>query len=86
MLTPRHKDEGAGARDANPLKQYNKGSHSAGEMESVKLFAACATKLALAGYGLHQAIDGAFVVARWNLSKSLTDLAAVEQFIARVAR
>jgi hypothetical protein len=40
---------------------------------------------ALAGYELVRLNDGTFVIAKWGLLKTLTDLDAVERFLALVA-
>lgn len=80
-----YQDEGAGARDAGPLFANNQRNHSGGETAYVKRLANASAKLALAGFALHESGDGGFTVGRWNYSRLLTDLAAVEQFLSRVA-
>lgn len=85
MLTRRHEDEGASARDAGPLFENHQQHHSDGETAKVKRLATAAAELALKGYSLHPAEAGAFVVSRWNCFKNLADLPAVEQFVQRVA-
>lgn len=46
-----------------------------------KTLATLRASLALAGgYSLHELTDGSFLVARWNLTRTLPDLAAVRAF------
>ena len=85
MLIGGQKDEGAGARDADPLFANNQRGYSGDETAYVKRLANAAAKLALAGFTLHESGDGGFTVGRWNYSRQLTDLAAVEQFMSRAA-
>lgn len=85
MLIGGQKDEGAGARDAGPLFANIQRDHFGDETAYVKRLANAAAKLALAGFTLHESGDGGFTVGRWNYSRQLTDLAAVEQFLSRAA-
>jgi len=85
MLTRRHKDEGAGARDADPLFANNSQPDSGADFAEVKRLATVTARLALAGFSLESLSAGGFLVFRWNLSKVLPDLLAVEQFYKRVA-
>ena len=85
MLTHRHKDEGAGARDADPLFSKNAHPDSGADHAEVKRLKTVMAKLALAGYCLTPLAEGGFRVFRWNLSKDLPDLSAVEQFYMRVS-
>ena len=77
-------NEGAGARDAVPLFANQHPGDSAAESAAVKRLATAAAKLARAGFSLQPAGDGGFIVARWNCSRTLQDLAAVEQFLSKV--
>ena len=85
MLTRRHKYEGAGARDADPLLSNNARPDSGADFAEVKRLKTVMAKLALAGYCLTLLAEGGFRVFRWNLSKDLPDLSAVEQFCMRVS-
>jgi len=85
MLNHHHNDEGASARDADPLFQTTPHHDSDGEYGAVKKYATVAAKLALAGFCLHCVDGGGFVVGRWNLSRQFAYIAAVEQFQRRVA-
>jgi hypothetical protein len=85
VLTAGKKDEGAGARDADPLFANKQPGNFGAETAYVKRLAKVAAKLALAGFTLHESGDGGFTVGRWNYSRQLTDLPAVEQFLSRVA-
>jgi len=78
-------DEGAGARDASPLKQDLQRLDCAGTTCGVKRFATLQAYLALAGFSLTRATDGYYVVARWNQTRHLETLEQVEQFHRRVA-
>ncbi len=50
-----------------------------------KLLANCRAKLALAGgFVLHELADGSYLVTRWNLSKPLPSLEAVQRFVEQV--
>lgn len=85
VLTGCPEDEGAGARDASPLKQNNQHRDCAGAACGVKRFATLQAHLALAGFSLTRAADGYYVVARWNQTRNLVTLEQVEQFHRRVA-
>ena len=41
-------------------------------------------RAALAGFELVQMADGSFVVAKWTMTRSLRDVAAVEAFLMQV--
>jgi hypothetical protein len=49
-----------------------------------KQFATLAARSALAGYGLLRDAPCGFVIARWGQIRWLPDVAAVEDFLARV--
>lgn len=49
-----------------------------------KAFATMQARLALAGFQLERMADGSFVVARWTMTRSLADVAAVATFIVQV--
>lgn len=55
-----------------------------------KRIANAVARAALAGFQIHIVADGAggscFLVSRWNLSRTLPDVAAVEQFLDQVGR
>lgn len=85
MLTRHHKDEGASARDADPLFSNNSHLDSGADFAEVKRQTTVMAELALAGYCLSPLADGGFRVFRWNLSKDLPGLSAVEQFYVRVS-
>ncbi len=79
------KDEGAGARDASPLKHDLQHLDSADITADVKRHATLAAKLALAGYSLHRMADGKYTVAAWNLALNVEGLDGIEQFLRRLA-
>ena len=79
------KDEGAGARDASPLKQDLLPLDCAGFACGVKRFATLQAHLALAGFSLTRAADGYYVVARWNQTRHLETLEHVERLHRSVA-
>lgn len=85
MLTRRHKDEGASARDASPLFSNNQPHYCAADQGEVKRLATVTAKLAIAGYSLVQLQAGSFLVGRWTWTKELADLVAVEQFLSKVS-
>ena len=85
MLTRGHKDEGAGARDADPHFSLNSPPDSGADSANVKRLATVTARLALAGFSLEPLAAGGFLVFRWNLSQVLPDLPAVEQFYKGVA-
>ena len=74
------KDEGAGARDASPLKQNLQHPNCADVAYDVKRFATLQAHLALAGFSLTRAAGGYCVVAPWNQTLHLDTLGQVEQF------
>lgn len=80
------KDEGAGARDASPLKQNLQPSKCADAACGVKGFATLQAHLALAGFSLTRTAVVYFVIARWDQTRHQRTLAQVEQFRRRVAR
>jgi hypothetical protein len=88
MLMRAHKDEGAGARDANPLKQHIQPLDSAGAVNVVKQFFTLRAQLALNGYCLSRTDGGdgpvSFHVSRCDTVRQLRDLAAVEGFLDQV--
>lgn len=49
-----------------------------------KVVATMQARAALAGFTLAPLPDGAFLIARWDLSRELEHIAAVEAFLARV--
>ena len=49
-----------------------------------KLFATLQARAAIAGFELVRMADGGFVVARWTMTRSLADVAAVEAFLMQV--
>ena len=51
-----------------------------------KIIATLRARAALAGYELVNLADGSFIISRWGLFRSLDHIAAVETFLARVAR
>jgi len=79
------KDEGAGARDAGPLKQDLHLLDCAGAACGVKRFATIQAHLALAGFSLTRAAGEHYVIARWDQTRHLETLAQVELFHRRVA-
>lgn len=85
MLTRRHKNEGASARDASPLFSDHQHPHCAADQGEVKRLATVTAKLAIAGYSLVQLQSGSFLVGRWTSTEELADLGAVEQFLLRVS-
>ena len=81
----RMKDEGAGARDASPLKQDLPTFNCAGTACHVKRFATLQAHLALAGFSVTRAADGYYVIARWDQQHHLATLEQIEQFHRSVA-
>ncbi len=79
------KDEGAGARNANPLKQDLQPFDCAGAACGVKRFATLQAHLALAGFALTRAPIGYFVISRWDQRHRLETLDQIEQFHRSVA-
>lgn len=78
-------DEGAGARDANPLKTNQNPSPKCASDEGVsKAFATLRAELALRGFGLHEMADSGYFVSKWNLSRQLPDLRAVRQMLVQI--
>lgn len=53
-------------------------------MEARKAFANAQAKLAIAGFQLERMADGSYVVAKWTMTRSLADMAAVETFMQQV--
>lgn len=53
-------------------------------MDARKAFANAQAKLAIAGFQLERMADGSFVVARWTMTRSLADMAALEAFQQQV--
>ncbi len=51
---------------------------------SDKAFSTLQAKAALAGWQVERMADGSIVVARWTLTRSLPDLAALAQFLRQV--
>lgn len=79
------KDEGAGARDASPLKQDLQRLDCAGAACGVKRFATLQAHLALAVLSLTRAAVGHYVVARWDPTRQLETLEQIEQFHRGIA-
>jgi len=79
------KDEGAGARDANPFKQDLQPLDCAGAAYGVKRFSTLQAHLALAGFSLTRAAAGYYVIARWDQAHHLGTLEQIEQFHGSVA-
>lgn len=46
--------------------------------------ATLAALLAIKGYGLHKLADGSYLASRWNSTKCLPDLHAVQRFARQV--
>ena len=86
MLTRRHKDEGASARDASPLRQQLPPLNCARSECGVKRFATLQAHLALAGYSLNHAADGYYVITRWDQVLRYETMDQAEQFHQGVAR
>ena len=57
---------------------------AAEDRAAVKRRATLTAQMAMAGFELRQAPDGAFVASRWNLAKALPDLDAVAAFAKQV--
>ncbi len=74
------KEEGAGARDASPLKQDLQLLDCAGATCGVKRFATLQAHLALAGFSLTRATVGYYVIARWDQTHRLETLEQIDQF------
>ena len=53
-------------------------------LDARKAFANAQAKLAIAGFQLERMADGSFVVARWNMTRSLADMMAVMAFQEQV--
>ena len=49
-----------------------------------KAFATLQARAALAGWQVERMADGSVVVARWTLTRSLPDVAALERFLREV--
>jgi hypothetical protein len=49
-----------------------------------KVFSTLQAKAALAGWQVERMADGSVVVARWTLTRSLADVAALAQFLRQV--
>jgi hypothetical protein len=79
------KDEGAGARDASPLRQNLQPLNCDGTPGGVKRFATLQAHLALAGFSMTRAADGYYLVTRWDQTHHLETLEQVEQLQRSVA-
>lgn len=49
-----------------------------------KAFATLQAKAALKGWQVERMMDGSVVIARWTLTRSLPDVAALKQFLRQV--
>ena len=54
------------------------------EAQRVKRIATVRARLALKGYRLDQAVTGAWIISKWNLSRQVSDVDAVEAFALTV--
>ena len=79
------KDEGAGARDASPVKQDLRLSNFADVTDDGKICASIATNMALACFSQSRAADGKYTIACWNLVRKVGALDSIEQFLRQVA-
>ena len=80
------KDDGAGARDARPIKQDLQHSNCAAAACGVKRFATLQALLARAGFSLTRTVVGYYVIARWDQTTHLETLEQIEQFHRSVSR
>ena len=77
--------EGIGARNADPLKTYQKqpfDSAITGDFD--KALSAITARLVAKGYSLHELACGGYLVARWDRTLHCSDLAGVRQFYSRI--
>jgi hypothetical protein len=81
-----HKDEGAGARDASPLKQELQVFDSADARNGVKRHARLAASLAAAGFDLHYTSWGILIVALAAQSRAMPAVCCVAGFLHGVVR
>lgn len=77
--------ESAQAAQAALSREQNEHVNSDTNANAAKAFHSLRAELALRGYCLHHTSVGIYIVARWNLSRSLADLEGVKQFLRRVA-
>lgn len=79
------KDQGAGARNASPLKQYHQQCNSDRETSCVKRRVTHAASSTPEIFGLTGKGNARRVVTLWSLSGQLDDQDTVEQFLLRGA-
>lgn len=60
------------------------GARDTAQGVDAKVFATLQARAALAGFELVRMADGSFVVARWTMTRALTDIPAIERFLKQV--
>ena len=83
-ITRCNKDEGVGARDAEPFLLNNSLSKSGADFAEVKRLATLQAVLALKGFELHPTTTGIYIVMRWNWACRLATLDDVQDFAQQV--
>jgi hypothetical protein len=62
----------------------SEGLGTAAQVADAKRLATLQARAAIAGFELVRMADGSFVVAKWTMTRSLPDMAAVEAFLRMV--